>query len=65
VTFTPSATGQRTGTIAIADNASNSPQSVNLSGTGQAGGTPQGSYQIGIVGTVGTLVQSSPRRPRQ
>ena len=58
VTFTPSATGQRTGTIAIADNASGSPHSVGLSGTGQAGGTPQGSYQIGVVGTAGTLAQS-------
>jgi hypothetical protein len=60
VTFTPSTTGQRTGTITISDNASNSPQSVGLSGTGQAGGTPAGSYPIGIVGTAGTLAQSNP-----
>jgi hypothetical protein len=34
VTFTPSAAGQRTATLSIADNASGSPQAVSLSGTG-------------------------------
>jgi hypothetical protein len=34
VTFSPTATGTRTGTLAIADNAANSPQIVSLSGTG-------------------------------
>jgi sugar lactone lactonase YvrE len=34
VTFTPSATGLRSATVSFADNASNSPQSVTLSGTG-------------------------------
>jgi hypothetical protein len=34
VTFTPSASGSQTGTLTIADNAPNSPQSVALSGTG-------------------------------
>jgi Abnormal spindle-like microcephaly-assoc'd, ASPM-SPD-2-Hydin len=34
VTFTPTATGLRTGAITIADNAANNPQSVPLSGTG-------------------------------
>jgi hypothetical protein len=34
VTFTPSASGTRTGTLSITDNASGSPQSVSLSGTG-------------------------------
>ena len=34
VTFTPTATGTRTGTLSITDNASGSPQSVKLSGTG-------------------------------
>jgi azurin len=34
VTFTPTATGNRMGTLTIADNASNSPQTVTLSGTG-------------------------------
>ena len=34
VTFTPSATGSRTATLSINDNAANSPQTVSLSGTG-------------------------------
>ncbi|MGA9723019.1 MAG: choice-of-anchor D domain-containing protein [Candidatus Binatus sp.] len=34
VVFTPSQTGTRTGTLTITDAASNSPQTVNLSGTG-------------------------------
>ena len=36
VTFTPSATGSRTATLSINDNAANSPQTVSLSGTGTA-----------------------------
>jgi len=36
VTFTPTATGARTGTVAITDNAGGSPQAVQLSGTGDA-----------------------------
>jgi hypothetical protein len=34
VTFTPTASGTRSGTLTITDNASNSPQTVTLSGTG-------------------------------
>src|SRR5208337_67275 len=34
VTFTPTATGSRTGTVTITDNATGSPQTVQLSGTG-------------------------------
>ena len=34
VTFTPTATGTRTGTLLITDNASGSPQTVTLTGTG-------------------------------
>jgi len=34
VTFTPTATGTQSGTLSITDNASGSPQSVPLSGTG-------------------------------
>lgn len=37
VTFTPGAVGARSGSITIADNASNSPQSISLSGTGEYG----------------------------
>jgi len=35
VTFTPTATGSRPGTITITDNATGSPQTVSLAGTGQ------------------------------
>lgn len=57
VTFTPTAAGSRTGAITIIDNASGSPHTVNLTGTGQAS-TPTGNYTIGINGTAGTLVNS-------
>jgi len=36
VTFSPTQTGSRTGTLSVTDNASNSPQTVSLSGTGKA-----------------------------
>lgn len=36
VTFTPTTTGTRTGTLTVTDNASNSPQTVSLTGTGVA-----------------------------
>jgi hypothetical protein len=36
VTFTPTATGSRTGTLTVVDSASNSPQTVSLTGTGIA-----------------------------
>jgi hypothetical protein len=36
VTFTPSATGTRSGTLSVTDNAAGSPQTVSLSGTGGA-----------------------------
>jgi hypothetical protein len=60
VSFTPSATGARTGTLAIVDDASGSPHNVALTGNGQAAptsttGTPAGSYTVGVSGTVGTL----------
>jgi hypothetical protein len=37
VTFTPGATGARSGSITITDNASNSPQAISLSGAGEYG----------------------------
>jgi hypothetical protein len=44
----------------VADNASNSPQSVTLAGTGTSatGGTPAGSYQVSVTGVSGTLAQT-------
>ena len=38
VTFTPTFAGTRTGTVLVTDAAANSPQTVNLTGTGTAGG---------------------------
>jgi hypothetical protein len=57
VTFTPTTAGSRTGAITITDNASGSPHTVSLTGTGQVP-TPAGTYAIGINGTAGTLVNS-------
>jgi Beta-propeller repeat/Abnormal spindle-like microcephaly-assoc'd, ASPM-SPD-2-Hydin/Cep192 domain 4 len=37
VTFTPTATGTRTGAVTVTDNASGSPQTVSLTGTGTSG----------------------------
>ena len=58
VTFTPTAVGSRGGALSISDNAAGSPHTVSLTGQGQTGGTPAGSYTIGVTGTSGTLVQS-------
>jgi hypothetical protein len=60
VSFTPTVTGARTGSITIVDTASGTTHTVALSGTGQSapattGGTPSGSYTLTINGTVGTL----------
>src|SRR5262249_28756375 len=64
ISFTPTATGARTGSLIIADNAPGSPHSVTLSGTGSAAptagsGTPSGSYSLSVTGTVGTLTHSA------
>jgi hypothetical protein len=59
VTFTPTAAGTRSGTLSLADDASGSPQTVAITGTGQTAsvtaGTPPGSYTVTITGAVGTL----------
>jgi len=57
VTFTPTAAGERSGTLSVADNALGSPHTVSLTGTGLAG-TAAGTYSIDIVGTAGTLTNS-------
>jgi hypothetical protein len=59
VSFTPTATGSRTGTLTFVDDAPGSPHLVSLTGTGQAvpsgtGGTPAGGYTVTISGTAGT-----------
>jgi len=67
ITFVPTATGTRSGSLTITDNAAGSPQTVSLNGTGETAGTSSGgpgpttsgSYQIGISGQSGTLVQST------
>lgn len=65
ISFTPTATGARTGSLSIVDSASGSPHTVTLAGTGLAvpsgtGGTPSGGYVLTIGGTSGTLTHSSP-----
>jgi len=64
VGFAPTATGLRSGTLTIADDAAGSPHTVALSGTGQAapsasGPTPSGTYAVTVSGTSNTLVQSA------
>jgi hypothetical protein len=64
VAFTPTATGARSGTLTIIDNAAGSPHTVALSGTGQAagttsGGTPTGTYNIAVTGSAATLTHSA------
>jgi hypothetical protein len=59
VTFTPTGTGARTGSLSFVDDATGSPHTVVLNGTGQAapsgtGGTPSGSYVVSVSGTAGT-----------
>ena len=54
MTFTPTATGSASGTLTFTDNATNSPQKVNLSGTGSAAVTlSPGALNFGAV-TVGS-----------
>ena len=56
VTFSPTATGSQPGTLTITDNASNSPQTVNLTGTGTALPTiTKLSVTSGLVGTSVTI----------
>ena len=63
VSFTPTVTASRTGSLSIVDDASGSPHVVSLVGTGQAapattGGTPTGSYAITVGGNSGALTHS-------
>jgi len=64
VSFTPSGSGSRTGTLVFNDDAPGTPQTVSLTGTGQAvpptsGGTPAGSYSVAVSGTAGVLTHTA------
>jgi len=58
VTFTPTATGSRSATVSIGDNATGSPQLVSLAGTGVPPATPADTYAITMTATSGALVQT-------
>jgi hypothetical protein len=65
VTFSPTTTGARSGSLTLLDNAPGSPHTVTLNGTGVAApasgsGTPPGSYTLSVTGTAGTLTHTSP-----
>src|SRR5207344_2065285 len=55
VVFTPTASGVRTGTLTITDNAANSPQSVALTGSGLSTSTPPGTYVVNVSAFSGAL----------
>src|SRR4030095_12516355 len=56
VSFTPTASGSRTGSPALHHH---HPHDHPHPGAGQSQNTAVGAYQIGVAGTAGTLVQSS------
>ncbi len=58
VTFTPTASGSRSATLTIGDNATGSQQLVSLAGTGVPPATPAGTYTITVTATSGALVQT-------
>jgi len=58
VTFTPTATGSRSATLSIGDNANDNPQLVSLAGTGVPAATPAGTYTITMTATSGALIQT-------
>src|SRR5271163_3759233 len=62
VTFSPSKTGAATGTLTITDNASNSPQSVSLTGSGVTGVTVQPTtltFPATIIGTTSAALTAT------
>ena len=65
VTFTPTATGNQTGSLTISDDAANNPQIVSLSGTGNpvfslSANTPSSVLLIGSKTTTFTITASAP-----
>lgn len=59
VTFAPTATGSRSATLSIGDNATGSPQLVSLTGTGVPPATPTGTSTITVTATSGALIQTT------
>jgi hypothetical protein len=57
-TFTPTAAGSRNASVSISDNASGSPQTISLSGTGVLPPTPPGTYSIVVNAVSGVLSHS-------
>jgi hypothetical protein len=58
ISFVPTATGNRGGALSINDNASDSPQTVALSGPTTTG-TPVGTYLLIVQVTLGSATQST------
>ena len=58
ITFTPTAAGARSAAVSIADNASNSPQTISLSGTGVEPATPPGTYPVVVKAISGSDMHS-------
>jgi hypothetical protein len=58
ITFTPTAAGTRTGTLTVTSNASNSPQTVALSGTAGPAGFSPTTTDISSSGTAGSYTLS-------
>ena len=51
VSFAPTAMGSRIASLTLTDNATGSPQTVSLNGTGVAAATPPGAYQVVVNGS--------------
>jgi len=54
MTFTPTDSGTRTASLAIADSAQGSPQTVSLTGTGLLPATPPGTYPVQVFAVSGS-----------
>jgi hypothetical protein len=60
VTFKPAATGARSASLAITDNASGSPQTVSLSGMGASAPTPPGTYHLTVTASSNGVTHTVP-----
>lgn len=59
VTFRPTASGARTGTLSLNDAAGTQTVSLTGTGTSSTGTTPAGTYQVTVTGFFGTFVQTA------